>query len=83
MGTKAIVLIETAVGTTKHVAHALRSGKQGIVSADIVTGPYDVIVVIEAPDIVILGNLVTEKIHKIPGVRRTITCIAADGVTAL
>jgi len=73
MAVKAFVLIETGVGKTKEVVTAL--GKvEGVKSADAVMGPYDVIATIEAKDLEGIGNLVTEKIHPISGVSRTITC---------
>ena len=47
MGTKAYILIETAVGRTREVAHALRK-VEGMISVDVVTGPYDIIALLEA-----------------------------------
>ena len=44
--TKAYLLVETAVGKTRDVANTLR-GLQGIESVDVVTGPYDIIAVID------------------------------------
>ena len=58
MATKAYVLIETAVGKTREVAAALRSLK-GIYSADVVTGPYDIIAIIEGGDLGSIGDMVT------------------------
>lgn len=75
MATKAFILIETAVGKTREVANTL-AVLRGIQSVDVVTGPYDVIAVIDAPDINTMGSLVTEKIHTIGGVVRTVTCVA-------
>ena len=75
MGTKAYILIETAVGKTREVADSLKA-VGGMQSVDVVTGPYDVIAVIDAPDINTMGALVTEKIHTISGVVRTVTCVA-------
>ncbi len=75
MSTKAFILIETAVGKTREVATTLRE-VGGMQSVDVVTGPYDVIAVIDAPDINTMGTLVTEKIHTMAGVVRTVTCVA-------
>lgn len=77
MATKAFVLIETSVGKTKDVVQALRRLK-GVISVDGVTGPYDVVVVVEGPDLSAVGNLVTKEIHPIPGITRTITCLAIE-----
>ena len=73
---KAYMLIETAVGKTREVAQALRQIEE-MISVDVVTGPYDVIALMEARDIASIGNLVTEKIH-LSGVERTVTCISVD-----
>ncbi len=75
MATKAFILIETAVGKSREVIAALR-GIESITSVDVVTGPYDIIAVLEAPDLNSVGSLVTSHIHTIGGIQRTITCLA-------
>lgn len=75
MAAKAFVLIETAVGKNKEVVAALEHLK-GMKSVDIVTGPYDIIAVIEAETLNDIGDLVTGKIHPIAGISRTVTCLA-------
>lgn len=72
---KAFVLIETAVGKTKDVYAALEK-IEGIKSVDVVTGPYDVIAVVEGENLNNIGNLVTNKIHPVLGVTRTVTCLS-------
>ena len=77
MAAKAYVLIETAVGKTKNVVAALQNQKvKEIKSVDLVTGPYDIIAVVEHDDFNAIGNLVTEKIHPVPGIARTVTCLS-------
>ena len=52
-------------------------GHQGqITSVDTVTGPYDLIVKIEADDLDQLGRIVTGFIQELPGVEKTTTCLA-------
>ncbi len=75
MAAKAFVLIETAVGRTKEVTTALKK-LEGVKSVDPVTGPYDVIAVVEADGLTKIGDLVTNKIHPIQGISRTVTCLA-------
>lgn len=75
MAAKAFVLIETGVGKSKEVANAIRS-IEGVVSVNQVTGPYDVIAVLEVGDLNAVGALVTTRIHTISGVTRTVTCLA-------
>ncbi len=79
MATKAYLLVETAVGKTRDVAGTL-SNLDGVGVVDIVTGPYDIIAVIEGDDMSVVGNVVTEKIHTVDGVVRTVTCVAVGGL---
>ncbi len=73
--TKAFVLIETTVGKTKDVVSSLH-GVKGVTSVDVVTGPYDVICVVEADDLSSVGDAVTGSVHTIGGIVRTVTCLA-------
>ncbi len=75
MTAKAFVLIETNVGKTREVVAAIQLLK-GVVSVDMVTGPYDTIAVVEGQSLNDIGDLVTGKIHPIPGIARTVTCLA-------
>jgi DNA-binding Lrp family transcriptional regulator len=72
--TKAYVLIETAVGRNREVIAALRKLK-GMTSVDLVTGPYDLIAIVEAETLSEVGDIVTAKIHPIAGISRTVTCL--------
>lgn len=75
MAAKAFVLIETAVGKNKEVTAALTE-LEGVKSVDTVTGPYDIIALIEGETLNDIGDLVTKKIHPTPGISRTVTCLA-------
>ncbi len=75
MAAKAFILIETAVGKSKEVVDVIRQLK-GVKSVDTVTGPYDVIVVVEGENLTDIGDLVTARIHPIAGISRTVTCLA-------
>ncbi len=79
MATKAYILIETAVGKSKTVAKELRALK-GVVNVDAVTGPYDIISVVNAPDLNAVGDQVTSEIHTIDGILRTVTCLSVGSV---
>jgi len=63
------------VGKSKGVVAAL-SKLKGVNSVDSVTGPYDIIAVIEGETLNDIGDLVTDKIHPIAGISRTVTCLA-------
>jgi len=75
MAANAFILVETVVGRSKEVASVLKQ-LDGMKSVDLVTGPYDVIIVIETESLTDIGDLVTSKIHPIPGISRTVTCVA-------
>ena len=76
MPTRAFILIETQVGKSQEVAAALRR-MEGVKSADVITGTYDVISLIDATDMSAVADLVTGRVQGIRGVLRTITCVAA------
>ena len=75
MSTKAFILMETAVATSREVVGALRA-LPGVQSVDAVTGPYDIIAIVEGPDLNAVGDLVTGSIHTISGINRTVTCLS-------
>jgi DNA-binding Lrp family transcriptional regulator len=75
--TKAYILIETAVGKSKEVSDSLHS-LPGVDNVDAVTGPYDIIAVVSAPDLNAVGDLVTSNIHTISGIIRTVTCLSVS-----
>ena len=74
MTVKAFVLIETAVGKTRDVEAALKV-IEGIRSVDRVTGPYDIIAVIEGENLKDIGDFFITKIYPIPGISRTVGCL--------
>jgi DNA-binding Lrp family transcriptional regulator len=72
--TKAYILIECSIGTTKEVVTGLKKLK-GIESVETVTGPYDVIAVVELEALNELGDLVTQNVQMAKGIKRTVTCL--------
>ncbi|HEX9467744.1 MAG TPA: Lrp/AsnC ligand binding domain-containing protein [Acidimicrobiia bacterium] len=73
MSVTAYVLIQTEVGRAEKVARAARAIK-GVIDADNVAGPYDVIVKAESASLDDLGRLVVSEIQKVDGITRTFTC---------
>lgn len=73
MSVSAYVLIQTEVGQAAAVAEQIR-GLSGVASADDVTGPYDVIVRVEAETVDQLGKLVVANVQSVDGITRTLTC---------
>lgn len=73
MQVRAYILIQTEVGRAAGVARAV-AGLDGVVAAEGVTGPYDVIARCQASSVDELGHLVVGKIQGIEGILRTVTC---------
>jgi DNA-binding Lrp family transcriptional regulator len=73
MTVSAYLLVQADVGAVEAVATAIR-GIDGVVSADDVTGPYDVIALARADTLDDLGRMVASRVQMIPGITRTTTC---------
>lgn len=74
MAIKAFVLINLVTSDLSATMTQLREVKE-IKNADAVIGPYDCIAEIEVENMEILGKLVVNKILKIDGVAKTLTCV--------
>lgn len=74
---RAYVLIEMAAGHSTNLVNLLR-GRSDVANAHRVTGPYDVIAVLEAEDLNQINEVVTAEIHHLEGVVRTITCVSLE-----
>lgn len=77
MAVKAFVLIEVVVGKTKEVVTALQK-VDGVTSVEAVTGPYDIVAVIEKPEVNAIGDVVTKNVHSVSGIARTVTCLTVQ-----
>lgn len=73
MTVKAYILVQTNVGKAAEVAQSIGE-ITGVLRAEDVTGPYDVIVTAEAPSVDDLGKLVVARVQNVPGITRTVTC---------
>lgn len=70
---EAYVLIQTDVGKQPSVVSEVDQ-IQGVVTAEVVAGPFDVIARVAAEDVDSLAKLVVSKIQAVGGVTRTLTC---------
>ncbi|MFE7591983.1 Lrp/AsnC family transcriptional regulator [Kitasatospora sp. NPDC057512] len=70
---QAYILIQTEVGKATAVARTI-AGVPGVLTAEDVTGPYDVIVKAEAETVDELGRMVVAQVQKVEGITRTLTC---------
>jgi len=77
MSVSAYVFIECTAGSARDVEKEVMKMK-GVKRANSTTGPYDVIALVEAPDINILGNVIVTELQRLPGVRRTQTNVIVD-----
>lgn len=74
MAVKIFVLIQTATGKSSEVVANMRQ-LLGVKSVDLVTGPYDVIAVVEAESFGEFVSFFIERINLIVGISRTVTCV--------
>ena len=73
MAVSAYILIQTEVGKAHQVSSQV-AAIDGIVAAEDVTGPYDVIARAEALSVDELGKMVVSRVQMIDGITRTLTC---------
>ena len=81
MTVRAYILIECDAAKAGAVSAGLRHlavAHARVLSADTASGPFDVIVLLESPDLDRLGRAVTEGVQRISGVRRTVTCVVME-----
>ncbi len=69
----AYILVQTEVGKATSVAASI-ARIPGVLLAEDVTGPYDVIVRAEAHTVDDLGRLVVAQVQQVEGITRTLTC---------
>ena len=75
---QAYILIQSEVGKSSQVSESV-GAIDGVVKAEEVTGPYDVIARVEAENVNELGQLVIAKIQDIQGITRTLTFTVVHG----
>jgi DNA-binding Lrp family transcriptional regulator len=73
LSVEAYLLIQCEVGKAAMVAREV-GAIDGVVSAEDVTGPYDVIAKAEAATIDDLGKMVVSQVQLVEGITRTLTC---------
>ncbi|MEM0355209.1 MAG: Lrp/AsnC ligand binding domain-containing protein [Desulfurococcaceae archaeon] len=77
LGAKAIVLIQTEVGSENRVLEELVSIPE-VREAYIVYGTYDVVVKIEADSLERVRDLITNRIRRLSDIRATVTMIVVE-----
>ena len=74
---RAYVLITATAGKALEVVDRLRVA-EGVANVDAITGEYDVVAQVEAPDIAGIGRVVVERVQAASGVLKTITCLCVQ-----
>ena len=77
MAISAYVFIECTAGAAREVTREVSKIK-GVIRANATTGPYDVIALVEASDMNVLGDFIVTKIQSLSGVLRTQTNVIVD-----
>ncbi|MGW2838968.1 Lrp/AsnC ligand binding domain-containing protein [Streptomyces sp. NPDC001493] len=70
---QAYILIQTEVGKASIVAETIAK-LPGVIQAEDVTGPYDVIVRAQSDTVDELGRMVVARVQQVEGITRTLTC---------
>lgn len=77
MAISAYVFIESTPGRASQVAGAMVK-LPGVKMAHPVTGSYDVIAFVEAKDVAALGEFISTRVHRVPGVLKTTTNVVVE-----
>ena len=77
MAVSAFLFVECAPDKVKNALARLRR-VSGVRVAHGITGEYDLIAMISAPNVKTLGQVVLEKVQSIPGVFKTTTNLVID-----
>lgn len=72
---KAYILLNTKLGTSLEVVQRIKDRVKEVINADAIYGRYDAIVVLEAPALENINQIVYKVIEKDPNVTRTETSI--------
>ena len=78
MASRAYVLLRTAPGLTKSIYSSLKISPM-VQSVEMITGPYDLIVAIEAASTNEILTAVMQDIRPAAGIRDTVTCLVVPG----
>ena len=71
----AFVLVKCELGHLEQVANALME-VEGVSEVHSITGVYDLIVKLYAPTYEAFGDLIPDRLQKVPGIRDTTTLLA-------
>ena len=70
--TGALILITTKVGSMRDIYNRIKD-IEGVKQVEMLTGPYDIMVIAEAEEMTDITKALMEKVRKIEGVEDTVT----------
>jgi DNA-binding Lrp family transcriptional regulator len=79
MSKKAYVMIQTEMGTSASVVNALRSKPEVLIS-DVISGPHDLVAVVQGDDTDSIARSVINEIQTIKGVKNTTTYMVFEDI---
>ena len=71
----AFVLVKCELGRIEQVANVIME-IEGVSEVHSITGPVDLLVKLYAPDYDAFGDLIPDRLQKVPGIRETETLLA-------
>jgi DNA-binding Lrp family transcriptional regulator len=71
----AFVLVKCELGRIEQVANLIME-IEGVSEVHSITGPFDLLVKLYAPDYDAFGDVIPDRLQKVPGVRDTETLLA-------
>ena len=74
---KAYILITVQMGQIRKVIDLMRRSDK-VVEVNMTFGPYDAVAIVKIDSLSELGTLLANVIQPIPGVKETLTCLAAE-----
>ena len=77
---KAYILISTKPGTSLEVVQRIKERIKETIAADAIFGRYDAVIILEAPALENINQVVYRIIEKDPNVIRTETSIVLEGI---
>lgn len=74
---KAYILINVQMGQIRKVIDLMKRSDK-VVEVNMTFGPYDAVAIVNIDSLSELGTLLANVIQPIPGVKETLTCLAAE-----
>jgi len=77
---RAYILIETKPGTSLQVVRRIKSMVKEVVQADAIYGRFDAVIIVEAPSLESINEILYKVIEKDPNIIHTETSLVLSGV---